>query len=315
VKKTIAAVGAAALGLGGALVGVAAPATAEVTTPCADATLHEPSPTGTYDTNWYMDCVPQYGVGKVEFTITSETPFPAGFDLSDTAMTTTSSAVTPAAANTYWGTTPPPIGFDFLATPNNADPNTQDYAGAMYFKVSGVAGADETTPPAACTENADSYAYAYTISYADNTVHFSTTVDGVTKQYDVSSSVAPVTLYLNLSPSGNFYPDDPQCATNGSATLYASGNGDPFYDQITLTHASGDLSPFPLAITIDFPIDATFPLPGDLGAFAEAPEPAALPATGPTESGALAGLAAGLVALGASTLMVLGARRRAKGAA
>ena len=103
----------------------------------------------------------------------------------------------------------------------------------MFFKVAGVAGADETAPPAACTPNADSYAYAYTISYTPNVVHFETTVGSVTKKYDISSAPTPVTLYLNLSPSGNFYPDDPQCVTNGVDTLYAQDSTSPFRGVVT----------------------------------------------------------------------------------
>ena len=71
-KKSLAFVGASALGLVAATA-AASPAMAigDTTEPCTDMDA-QVAATGNLTANWYQDCVPQYGLGKAEFTIVAD---------------------------------------------------------------------------------------------------------------------------------------------------------------------------------------------------------------------------------------------------
>jgi LPXTG-motif cell wall-anchored protein len=312
VKKTLAAASALTLGAAGAVAGIALPAHADVTTPCGDVLDHVPSSDGSYETNWYMDCVPQYGLGKVQFEIESATGFPAGFDLSDTTITSATSDQTGGVGGYFID--PPQLPGLSVLNLDNAEATTQLYDGRVYFKQTGVQSLPLTSFPEACDPGFDTYLQAYAISYAANTIHFSTTVGGVTKKYDVTTPPVTLQLFLNLDGSGQFNPDEPQCATNGTDTLFAEGDGSPLFDQIVTTHGSNNgagfssLSPFPLAAIISIEgSDVAIEAPADLGSFAEVKQ---LAATGSDSTSllGLGGLAAAMLAAGAAAVAFM--RRR-----
>lgn len=322
-KKTLAAASAISLGTVGAVAGIAAPANAVVTTPCVDVEDHVPSASGAYDTNWYMDCVPQYGMGKVEFEITSDTPLPAGFDLSNPDVTSAVSEQT-AAADAYFLETPEISGFTGLSLDDGSDTATsQSYIGGGYFRMSAVAGILATSYPDECDPGPNTYSQAYAITYAPNVIHFTSTAGGEIRTFDVTTPELTLQLFMNLDGAGQFDENLPQCATNGTDTLFAEGDGNPLYQQIVTEHAShdglgdGSLSPFPLAFVLPItdPEDPTsgisFPLPGDLGSFAANKQ---LAATGSdsTQIAGFGGLAAAMLAAGAAAVAFV--RRRSRSA-
>ncbi|TPX00861.1 hypothetical protein FJ656_30585, partial [Schumannella luteola] len=78
-RKTTALLSAGTIGVVAVGAGAAAPAAAVVDTPCETFADHESI--GDPSDNWYMECIPQYGLGKVEFTLDApDSGFPDGFD-------------------------------------------------------------------------------------------------------------------------------------------------------------------------------------------------------------------------------------------
>jgi LPXTG-motif cell wall-anchored protein len=280
---------------------------ADVTTPCDDVYDHEPGGTTVSD-NWYMECVPQYGLGKVEFTVDSEVDFPAGFASLDDPSVASVSANTGPEASEYMDSTFPVAGFTYLEE-TDAQPKQRSYEGLMMFAISGVSAMDVSALPAACGEGP--YAYAFRVDYLPATITFTQTIDGVV--WTVVVTYTPSPLYLGL----NFTGDDPvgfdgdavQCASSDTGTVI--GDPDDFISQVNVlgAHASylelsdliGSLSPFPA-------VDPENEPNGVLGSFAATTPAPELAATG-AESGGL-GLAGGLSILAGSMLLLVWRRRR-----
>lgn len=294
------------MGLGLATLGAMPAQAADVTTLCDDVYDHEPGGTTVSD-NWYMECVPQYGLGKVEFTVDSEVDFPAGFASLDDPSVTSVSTNTGPEASEYMNSTFPVAGFTELEE-TDPQPRQRSYQGLMMFAISGVSAMDVSELPDDC--GAGPYAYAFRVDYLPATVTFTQTIDGVV--WTVVVTYTPSPLYLGL----NFADDDPidfdwgavQCASSDTGTLV--GQPDDFSQDIVLgAHASylefssvlGSLSPFPTADPDDDPI-------GVLGSFAATTPQPELAETG-VESGGL-GLAGGLSILVGSMLAFFWRRRR-----
>jgi len=264
--------------------------------PCLTSAGHTVA-TPPWDDSFY-DCVPQYGVGKVEFDVTSTDPLPVDFDLTN-PVTNTADAGGAAGGNAYFGGGPIP-GFDNLSQ-TGSSANTRHYDGALYYQVSAVTPLDATTPPAACAPGTELYDFAYRVSYLPTTVTFTTTTADPQLVTTVTSGPVSLDLYLNAS-SGAFETGEPQCATNGTATILGQTSGDGEFEVVTQTNAT-DLSPFPLAF--DFGI-AVIPTPADLGDFeTEAlPVPSVDPALAETGSRPAYGLGwLGLALLAAGGLL------------
>lgn len=222
-KKTIAAGGAAFLGL--STVGLGAlPAQAAdepVTEACTDINQHDLAPDNV-GSNWYMDCIPQYALGKVDFTITSATPFPDDFlPLNDPAVTST--ATSGDAGATYIGATEPPAGFDYLDF-QGSDETSQHYEGTMIFPITSVGPIATDALPDACQVEGSSYTGAYVVNFAPTSVTFTQVVDGVEWRYDVVTEPQPLYLGLSILADGSFDFDGSMCASaNGTTTLAVDG--------------------------------------------------------------------------------------------
>jgi LPXTG-motif cell wall-anchored protein len=306
VKTSAALATTSIVGLGLATLGAMPAQAADVTTPCENVYDHNPGGTTVSD-NWYMECVPQYGLGKVEFTVDSEVDFPAGFASLDDPSVTSVSANTGPAASEYMDSTFPVAGFTYLGE-TDAQAQQLTYQGLMMFAISGVSAMDVSALPDGC--GAGPYAYAFRVDYLPATVTFTQTIDG--KVWTVVVTYTPSPLYLGL----NFTDDDPidfddgavQCASSDTGTLV--GQPDDFSQTVVLgPHAShfpssdviGSLSPFPNADPDDDPI-------GVLGSFAATTPKPELAATG-VETGGL-GLVGGLSILVGSMLALFWRRRR-----
>ena len=321
-KKTLAVVGASVLGVAGVVASPMPAQAAPVTDACSTSSDHGVT-NGTLADNWYMDCVPQYGLGKVDFNLTADEPLPADL-LPLEASGVTSSATTGAAASTYFGATGSPAGFTELRRPSfpPGQPITEN-AGYMVFPIQSVQSALLTDLPAGCT---DLYSHAYRVDYGAAAVTFSQTVGTQVWTWTVNHTPVPVYLGVNfLQPdpgnpdpsvaAGAFDPAAALCASNGAETLSAvpaSANWSRF---ASLYGAQASLSPIPLPLgpfsneaartlgAFNAVITATPPVQAP----AAAPE-AELAATGAVPSGVP--LAGGLLLAVGVALTVLGRTRR-----
>ncbi|MCU1469996.1 MAG: hypothetical protein JWQ39_1145 [Glaciihabitans sp.] len=313
-KKTIAVASAAFIGMVGAVAtGSSAQAADTVTVPgagneCTTSAQHFLSTTADGTQGWYMDCIPQYGMGKAEFTITSENAdhptrtFPTGFTLTDSATTTTTTTDDKSAIAAYFTPSMFTGAFTGFASKSTTDPaHSLAYQGYVALPVISVVHTDISKLPAACTSAAQTYTGVYAINFKPVTTTFTKTISGIKWKYKVTAT--PHTLFLGLNfASGNF-TDAPQCAATAGASLYAGGIADGAnYFTITNDNATLDGSN-----TLD-PFVGPFLSSADLGIIAPAADP---PVAGP--SLALTGINAapaewlggGLIAAG---LLFLGLR-------
>jgi hypothetical protein len=250
-KKTVAAIGASVLGLSGALVSMSAPATA-ATPKCADASEHVVSPTADGSQDWYMDCIPQYGLGKAEFTITTTDPdgFPGGYDLADGNQTVTSNVDTAAAA-AYFGmpSTGAAGAFLEMGSANPATATSQTYGGGgsnsnqhAIFPIASV-GKLTTALPAGCfpnTETPETYEGAYVVKFKPTTTTFTETIGGKKVTATVTSAAAPLELGLNFA-GGALDESAPLCAA--SAGVVYQGDSLEDGDWIAIAQGEATLNP------------------------------------------------------------------------
>ena len=237
-KKTIAAGGAGLLGIGAASLGVAAPAAAlPVTDPCDNSGEHVIT-VGTLGDNWYMDCVPQYGVASADFTIVSATPFPAAFIPLDEPGVTITASVGQAGTD-YWGAGQP--GYTYLDYIGFQSSDTEQvYQADMIVPISSVDDILPTALPAECGVNFDN---AYVVNYAPVSVSFTQVVDGVEWRYDVMTSPSPLYLGLNILNTGVLDPTANQCASSNGFTAFAVDSVDEDFSTVAYV-ASTDLNPY-----------------------------------------------------------------------
>lgn len=235
-KKTIAVGSASLLGLTAVGFGASsAQAAADpVVAPCLTDADHVVS-VGGVSSNWYMDCLPQYGTSEIGFWIQSGGAFPAGFvHLENPSVTST--ATTGTAAVDYFGATGAPAGFADGPGFIIGDSTAQAYEGSLVLKINSLGSIPTASLPADCAVGAagTSYTNAYEVTYLPATVTFSQLVDGVEWRYDVA--VTPPPLYLGLSfaaaNDGSFEPTGSMCAygasgPNGQASWFAANNTDP----------------------------------------------------------------------------------------
>ena len=285
-KKTIAAGGASVLGLAAVSLGSAPAQAADdpVVDPCLNGDMHVPT-IGGLSSNWYMDCIPQYGLAQVEFTI-DPSDVPAGFgDITDSDVTVTASGTSSDAA-TYFGLPPENVIPDVYF-------NAGEWVMQAYLPIESVQGiADPTTLPAACAGG--TYSSAFMVNYSPQTIAFSQTIDGVEVVYEIDLNQTPLYLGLNILDNGVFDTEAAQCVVSGETTAWSPNYlGDGWAVSVTVaTSAPGSsvtLSPY-------------FGEGKDLGEIAPTitepePEEPTLPATG-VDAGGTAGLAAMFIALG-----------------
>ena len=163
-KKRTAIIGSSLLGVAAA-VAVAAPASAvgpTISTPCTNVEQHTLGVDG--GANWYMDCIPQYGAGKTEFSIAASASdptatFPTGFEpLTGSDVTTTATVDTPDGAAPYFDVTAPTKGFiQFGEDVADSTASVQEYDGLMLYRIASVQSIATTSLPADCATTGDPY--------------------------------------------------------------------------------------------------------------------------------------------------------------
>lgn len=312
-KKSMALAGASAVGVGIVAFGAAPGAVAAVVTDPCDTVGDHNVTTGTLYENWFMDCVPQFGAGKAEFTVTSAHTLPGDFlPLDDPGVTTTYSGSAAAAAN-YFGASGMPAGWLGLSS-LGGDPLA--YQGNPIVPISGVGAALPTDLPAACQTDTNSYTHIYRVDYAATSWVSTQTAGGFDWSVTVSLPATTVFLALSLDPLSNNAPflGSAMCLTNGTNTVFGMV-GDmpasaiveawPFWDDFSDTAIS------PLIISVDDPDENIY-----MGAFPLVRSALAGGGTGPglADTGAEVSpllIGAGAVALlgGAGLLAVSRVRR------
>lgn len=237
-KKTLAVTSATVVGVGLVATGGATPAAAaDITVPCTSANEHTVM-TGTLGDNWFMDCVPQYGVGKAEFTITSVDPFPVDFAVLDDPSVSSSYSENGPAAAAYFGVSGEPAGFASLGeVSTGSTPSSRHYSGHFILPIAGVHSILAADLPAACNAGTVTYANAYRIDYAPAATTFTQTAGGDTWTYEVQATANPLYLGLNfVVDPGNPVPGtaggaldagQPQCAVFNDGDVVASGGASP----------------------------------------------------------------------------------------
>jgi LPXTG-motif cell wall-anchored protein len=227
----------------------AAPASATpLPTPCTNALndhVVNPDVDPTTD-NWYMTCVPQYGMGKAEFSITAPTGgFPAGYSLADGHQTVVSSTPTSAQVQSYFGdfyaddhTSTPVYTGAFLnlgedtsastATTQVYDTVDSESPMAVAFPITSVAKLT-TGLPAACSPDGETYEGEYVVNYAPATTVFSEVIGGQTYKTTVTLTAPTLYLGLNFDSSNGYGLDSTKalCASSSEGTLFASSEVDP----------------------------------------------------------------------------------------
>jgi LPXTG-motif cell wall-anchored protein len=249
-KKSLAALGATVLGVTGALVASAAPAGAQpapAPLPCNTAVAHNVSRTAGDPSaaDWYMDCIPQYGMGKAEFTTSAPSgeTFPAGYSLTDGKQTVTSSTPTAAQVEAYFGTfyaqvhntsSPTYTGAFINLTEDVSDSTatSQEYQEAggdapmtVAFPITSV-GKLTGGLPAACSPDGETYQGEYVIHYAPVTTTFAEVIADKTYTTTVTLTAPTLELGLNFDAAGSFGFDDSAalCATSTLGTVFAASS-------------------------------------------------------------------------------------------
>lgn len=321
-KKTLAAIGASVLGLGSVAAGGALPASAAggpTEGACADI-QDQISSTGSITDNWFQDCVPQYGIGKAEFTIVPDEnnpteEFPEGFvdlnDVENPAITVTSTLDT-AAIGTY---------FSDIEAPENlapiypigaveSTPTARTYAASIFAPIAtiGLATDVPASVTAACSLDTVSYEGGWVATYNPIDATFSQTIEGVPWNHTITGTPKP--SYFFIGEDGSTF-----CVTDGEYTLTSDDNDSGIVQALfggVFTYIPGSITegPADLQSLGIFSRDGLVPPP------APAPAPAPqLAATG-ADAASLAPvglLAAGVLAAGGA-LVALGAGRKRRGA-
>jgi hypothetical protein len=248
VRKTVAALSASILGVSGAAMAAAAPAAAAPLPACTSIDQHTVSASANTQ-SWYMDCIPQYGLGKAEFTITSSTPYPSGYSLTDGHQTVTST-VNDTAVAAYLGDSESTLdgALTFLEENGGSTPTTQTYSGTpietqAVFPVSSVAQIDPADLPAGttgCFPNTETYAHAYEVTFLPVTTTFKETIDGKVWTTTITATPQPLILGLNFeaSPGTGFDPTAAQCASSGGVTLVADNNSSGNWTNVSANEAT-----------------------------------------------------------------------------
>jgi LPXTG-motif cell wall-anchored protein len=217
------------------VIGAAAPASADIITEprCDTFNDHVSFAEPDLDGDWYMECVPQYGLGKAEFTLEApDAGFPAGFDplTADRVDTPDSSGLTP-----YFGdVVSDPEDPDEAIVPNWVTPVAVDDAStpesqvlqALVFAPVASVGSLDVTPDevlAACSVGDSTPYITFVSTYSPVTTTFSFTDGGVT--YSAPVTITPDPTYYLFSGDPLDEDGSSICVTDSRQTASGSLTG------------------------------------------------------------------------------------------
>lgn len=302
-KKSVAAASASAMGLGLVALGGSPAVADDVVIPCTDMTEHVPASAPIPD-NWFMECVPQFGVGKAEFTVTSTYTLPGDFlPLDDPGVTSTYSGDAAAAA-AYVGVSGLPAGFSSFT-----EVGPLQFEGNPIFPITGVSAILPEDLPSGCDPLNLAYGNAYRVDYAPVVITFTQSAGGY--DWSVTLNFAAPSMFLglsfNASGSAILDPSAPQCLSDGSETVLAPGGSSTAVLPVLLwiDNGAGEGLPPMVFGTTDLQNLGAFPLVRSGGATAPG-----LADTGAEASSTVVGLGAVALLAGAALLIVSRGRRR-----
>ena len=324
--RTVAASTAAVLGVVGSMAG-AVPAHAVTTgpvgiDPCADLAsmvngVNDLTTLMDFSQAFVMPCVPQYGLGKIEFTISSDHDLPQGFALEDGLATAVTDDFNIQDVVDYAG-----VGAaDTLSlqsfsafqsmyrVDDGSDPTSATYQALLILPLESVEVVDVADLPAECT---GTYTHAYRVAAQSRTTTFTGQTGLTAWSVPITVTPTPIQFAVNMSADGTTTNGD-SCISILDQTQPISGVTDPLiYKAGTMILLGlGVFAAAGLTGNLDLPFDfsvRTTPVETDV-TVTESP---ALPNTGVDTNALVAG------ATGAVSLMVLGGylvtRRRRRSA-
>ncbi len=320
-KKTLAAIGASVLGLGSVAAGAAIPANAAggpTEGACADI-QDQIAATGNITDNWFQDCVPQYGIGKAEFTIVPDEDnpseeFPEGFvdlsEIGDPAITVTSS-LDMAAIGSYFAEidSPEAVAPIYPTQTLESTSTSRTYAASVFAPIAtiGLATDIPAAVTAACSLDTVTYTGQWVATYNPIDAAFSQTIDGEEWKYSITGTPKP--SYFFIGAENDF------CVTDGEFTVTQDDSNSGIVQVLfggVFTYIPGSITegPADLQSLGVFSRDGLEPAPVP----APVPVPPAAPqlaATG-ADAASLAtpGLVAAAVLAAGGALVALGTRRK-----
>lgn len=313
-KKTLALLGAGTLGVAAGGAGVL-PAAADATVECETIADHNVT-TESDPGNWFMDCIPQYGLGKAEFTIVPDlddpsAEFPEGFaDLDATPPVSYTTTTDLDALHAYFGDEfPAPI---LPSTLISDAPNEQEWGALVIAPVTGVAAVTGPDIPdsvrLACDLDELEYGGGWVATFGAVDTTFTQDIDGESWSFEVTGTPAPVFYFGTIvgdDQGAEISTGDPWCIADGFGSFSnAAGGAVPGEFVNTLFglvyHGLPDET------------EEVFPTFGTFGRFQAAPPAPALAATGAGDP--LAPMIAGgvLALFGTALVGLTGLLRRRK---
>ena len=240
-KKTLAAFGASLLGLGAAAV-PAATAVADPAPPlepCTDI-VDQLDSIDDFNDQWIGDCIPQYGLGKAEFTIVADednptAQLPDGFtELTDAFMNpdspvSTSTTIDTAAIEAYFFDTEAegvmPISALSL---DDETPESQTYVAFTIVPIASTGLATEENTPAdvvsACEivwpeEEEEPFTVGWFATFHPVDTTYTQTVAGTEWTYEISAQSNPSYFFLTFDPVEE---EEYVCVTDGESRIISS---------------------------------------------------------------------------------------------
>lgn len=236
-KKTLAALGASVLGLGVVAVPATTAAAAPPIEPCENV-LDQLESVGDFNEVWLGDCVPQYGLGKAEFTIVADednptAQLPEGFtDLNDAFISEDSPVVASttldtAAIEAYFFDTEAQGVMPITAIAlDDETPESQTYIAFTVVPVASTGMATEENTPAdvvsACEVSwpgpeedlSDSIGWFATFHPVDTT--YTQTVGGTEWIYEITAQSNPSYFFFTYDEVES---EEYVCVTDGESTI------------------------------------------------------------------------------------------------
>lgn len=345
-KKALAVVGATAIGVGTSTLAAAPAAADPVTEPCGSFSDHLLGVEELPD-NWYMDCVPQYGLGKAEFAIHADDGPPPVEEFPDDFLPLTDPGVTAtttldpgllAYQDIFPGGAERRGAFAFIENTEDL-PTSQTYIGMLHAPITGVSAVNleeeiseelalaisDLCGPILVGYDGPGVPVVFAAEYGATDTTFTQTVDGEDWTYTITATPETTYFFLFQDPETGWVDEEaPFCVTDGIGAIGGLGSladvdpEDPFNDIQDLFAVIGlaFVAPFPEDIFGgEIPSLDDFRFIGDFYRLVDAPEPEpepagpTLPATGSDAAGAM-GLAGALALLGAGLASVAVLRRR-----
>lgn len=313
-KKSVAIGAAVATALGTTLAS-ATGAQAVAQTDCATLTDYQtsmiPTFTSQYD-NWITSCLPQFGIGKAEFTVSSDVDFPSDFKpLSDAAVTVSTNWAT-SQLNSYMGNeVTDRTRLSIARLDNGSNNRSQSYrigdgGNLTPFPIHSITRVSTATVTAAAGCNNPSFPYtdAFIIDYDPLDITFTQEAGGEIWSTMVTINPDDVQVGFVIDDSGvKTGTDASLCVLRGNM-VYASHNSEDFFP--TATDVLSNLNPYPTGVGTNSVGDFAF-----VHEVAPPVEDTALPNTGLDIANRWAWLTAGLAMMAAGGVAA-GVRRRRK---